>query len=302
MGFLVGCLNTLVWTTYFSKISAWLRLAHLSTPMRRSVKIVNLVVILPIGIFLCVSPLFSPFAALPLAQQVSAVYEHCIRNCMLTRTSQWQWLHHCDSFPGEAILAGRSYANETSTITFYYATLGTSVKNPYFGYSMSRQGSYSVNWTLELDGPSQVAVPAELLPLVRSVSYDPEKSTMSATCLAANDSSTNASECMLGHFVRDNLSISLNDTRVNTEIQVRPVDKEWLYSNDAPSFTLHYVKPNGQLGDMIMETAVTQRNHCEILKICLQASTPTLEVIAPLGLALWAEDRYATYCYSPKAV
>jgi hypothetical protein len=106
---------------------------------------------------------------------------------------------------------------------------------------------------------------------------------------------------MWGYFIRDDLSIYLNDTRhINTEIKLRPVDKEWLYSNDAPSFALHYVKPNGQLGDLVMETAVTKRNHCELLKICLQAPAPTLDTVIPLGLALWAEDRYATYCYAPK--
>ena len=105
---------------------------------------------------------------------------------------------------------------------------------------------------------------------------------------------------MRGYFILDDLSIYLNDTRTNTEIEVRPVDKEWLYPNDAPSFTLHEVRPNGQLGDMIMTSAVTRRDHPEALKICLQAPAPTLDVIVPLGLALWAEDRYATFCYAPR--
>lgn len=223
------------------------------------------------------------------------------QQAVLTWAFQWQWLHHCDSFHGEAILEGRSHVNASSLVTFYYAQQGTTVKHHYFDYRMSQQDIYSQNWTLELDNSSRIAAPTELSPLVQSVSYDFDKSTLSATCTTANDSSTNATECMWGYFIRDDLSIYLNDTRhINTEIKLRPVDKEWLYSNDAPSFALHYVKPNGQLGDLVMETAVTKRNHCELLKICLQAPAPTLDTVIPLGLALWAEDRYATYCYAPK--
>jgi hypothetical protein len=70
VGYFVGCLNILVWTTYFARISAWLRLADMSIPLRRLVKLFNLAVFFPIGIFICVGPFFAPFAALPLAEQV----------------------------------------------------------------------------------------------------------------------------------------------------------------------------------------------------------------------------------------
>ena len=72
VGYFVGCLNILVWTTYLARISPWLRLAVMSIPLRRLIKLLNLAVVLPIGIFMCVGPFFAPFAALPLAEQVFA--------------------------------------------------------------------------------------------------------------------------------------------------------------------------------------------------------------------------------------
>ena len=105
---------------------------------------------------------------------------------------------------------------------------------------------------------------------------------------------------MWGYFIHDDFSFYLNDTRINAEIKLRPVDKEWSYSDDAPSFTLRYVEPDDQLGDVVMQTAVTKRNHCELLKICLQVPAPTLDIVVPLGLALWAQDRHTTYCTTPR--
>jgi hypothetical protein len=155
--------------------------------------------------------------------------------------------------------------------------------------------------TLELDNASQLAVPAELVPLVQSVSYDLDKSTLSAKCTTINDSSSEPTACMWGYFIRGNLSFSLNNTIINAEVKLRPADKEWRYSDDAPSFSLHHVKPGSdQLGDMVMQTAVTKRNHCEILKICLRLPAPILDIVVPLGLVLLAQDRYATYCTTPR--
>jgi hypothetical protein len=151
--------------------------------------------------------------------------------------------------------------------------------------------------TLELDNASQIGVPAELVPLVQSVSYDLDKSTLSANCTTTNDTSSEPTACMWGYFTRDNLSFYLNNTVNNAEIRLRPLYKEWSYSDDAPSFSLYRVKPDSdQLGDMVMQTAVTMRNHCETLKICLRLPTPILDIIVPLGLALLAQDRYAAYC------
>ena len=83
MGYLVGCINTLVWSTYYTRISEWFRSTNIPTALRRLVTIFNLMIVLPVGIFMCIGPLFSPFAALPLSQQV--LYE---RRCYKLGTDQ----------------------------------------------------------------------------------------------------------------------------------------------------------------------------------------------------------------------
>lgn len=200
-------------------------------------------------------------------------------------------------YHGEAILEGLSYANESSLLTLYYAQQG----NSRYQYSMSQQDNSAI-WSLELLGnPGRFAraVPTNFSSFVQSVMYDLDKSTLSATC-TTTDSSGDSIGCLRGTFALDAFAFYLNDSRVNTETILRPTDREWMYSDDAPSFTLHYVQKDGQLGSVVMQSAVTKRNHCELLKICLQVPAPTLDVIVPLGLALWAEDHYATYCNTPR--
>jgi hypothetical protein len=80
-GYLVCCINIVVWTNYYTRISRWLRSSDISPSLRRLVKIANLTIILPVGIFMCVGPLFSPFAALSLSQQV--LYDHNIDSRVL---------------------------------------------------------------------------------------------------------------------------------------------------------------------------------------------------------------------------
>jgi hypothetical protein len=161
------------------------------------------------------------------------------------------------------------------------------------------QSNDSNIWTFDLGAASFNDDSPKFYPPVRSIAYDLNKSTMSATCM--NIGSKVAFPCMWGHFDRDYyFSMSLNDTRTNTVTKLRAVDREWYYSDDAPSFTLNNVAPDGQLGDMVMQSAVTKRSHCELLKVCLSKGAPGLEILAPLGLVLWAEDRYTSYCTTPR--
>lgn len=159
-------------------------------------------------------------------------------------------------------------------------------------------------WTLSLQNFSlPTPIPRDMHPFVQTISYDVDKNTMSAACTNPDSvvNTTLAKSCMWGYFIRNNgLSFVFNDTRTYTETKFQTVDKQWSYDDDAPSFELHKLRLNGEFGEVIIQTAVTKRNHCQLLKICLGSKIPNLGMLAPLGLALWAQDRYASYCSIPR--
>jgi hypothetical protein len=106
--------------------------------------------------------------------------------------------------------------------------------------------------------------------------------------------------CAFGNYsAKPYLAFKLQDSRTGAITQLRAVDKEWEYNNDAPSAVIHFQTPNG-LGGIALQSAVTQRNRCDVLKICLSSRTPDFTTLAPVGVLLLAQNIYAEYCTQPR--
>jgi len=138
------------------------------------------------------------------------------------------------------------------------------------------------NSTLDSESP---------LPDILAVSYS--KREISAYCKDGL--------CAFGNYsVASYLSFELYDSRIGATIRMRAVDKEWEFPDDAPSVVLSTQLSDDQLGSVVLQSAVTERNHCRTLKVCLSSRTPSFDTIAPLGVLLMAQNRYAEYCSRPR--
>jgi len=230
---------------------------------------------------MCISPLWTPFIALPLAEE-------------------WQWSHGCDSLAGDAILHGQSYNNKSSTVSLDFKPRGNMTRNFRVNYTMSQPdpNSDSNAWTLDLVNETQI--PPELLPVVESISYNGNKAgiTLFANCWDISGNLTTRFPCLAGNIGFDHLSLNFtfNGSLVTTETKFLADHKEWRWSSDAPSFALRRVLNGQPAGDIVLRTVVTQRNYCQFLKACLGYQASILDLVVPLGLALKYQDEYASYC------
>jgi hypothetical protein len=214
---------------------------------------------------------------------------------------QDEWIHRCDSFPVEVILNGRSYYSpqgEMPVASFYFWQNGVRVK--YYEYGLTQNGDDMDTLHLALTRV-EPGVPAGLYPLVSDITYQLVNQTMSASCGSNPDTLANATTlCMDGSFNDDQfLSFTTNDTRTNTITTLRAVDKQWKFAFDAPSFELKEVQHDNSLGNIALQTAVTERGHCNALKIC--SSGTGIDVLAPVGLTLLQQGKYGAVCTMPSS-
>ncbi|KAF9480186.1 hypothetical protein BDN70DRAFT_894366 [Pholiota conissans] len=225
------------------------------------------------------SPLFAPFAALPLAQQ-------------------WQWTHFCDSFAGEVELQGVTNPFQTPLAHFHYphAANDDVRKNLQYDYALVRNDSAAgLIQDFIYAGPFNTLA---ALPEVLTVSYNLADHTFSVYCLYT---SSKAVPCATGSYTTSPyLSFIIHIADTDEEIRLRAQDKEWGFSNDAPSFVLKFEDAGGQLGDIDLQSAVTKRSHCEILKICASSGAPDIATLVPLGIVLMTQDEYSQYCLLPR--
>ncbi|KIM36091.1 hypothetical protein M413DRAFT_20642 [Hebeloma cylindrosporum] len=281
-GYCVCWLNILVWTAYFDRyppsggFPKRVSCSSLRTVIRetrgRILRQIQ-VLLLPVAFLMCAGPLFVPFAALPLAQQ-------------------WQWTHFCDSFAGEVILSG--LMNPSPTASFYYPIQpNASVLEYYFDYSLVSNTTVPPG-----NPPSQLLVfnaradSSIIPPDIFAISYDVQAQEISADC--ANG------PCAFGNYsTKPYLSFTLQDSRTGLVTQLRAVDKEWKFPDDAPSVVLRN-REAGESGGIALQSAVTQRDHCENLKVCVSSRTPDFATLAPLGVLLMAQQTYADYCLRPR--
>ncbi|TFK32695.1 hypothetical protein BDQ12DRAFT_707569 [Crucibulum laeve] len=298
-GYCVCCVNILVWISYFDRLHAWVHPATFARGYaettcifkRSSVYCLNILFILPIAIVMCFGPLFSPFAALPLSQQ-------------------YQWMHICDKFPAEVILEGLSYASQNSKASFfYYPPISNFTREHYFDFYLDMATNESNIRTFSYGGvPPGSKVPRSLFPSARALTYDLNSKKISANCTiptlytTLDASQTPLVPCMEGYYTEnEKLTLVIEDTRTHVVTSMQVVNKEWTFKDDAPSFVLRFINPGGEPGNIALQTAVTKRNHCDTLKICLSSDVgPRVDTLAALGLALLAQDQFADYCTRPR--
>ncbi|KAF8967420.1 hypothetical protein BDZ97DRAFT_1916712 [Flammula alnicola] len=287
-GYCVCCVNILVWTTYYGRgyrwtgkfgtfLSNWREC--LSERQRATLRAVHFMLI-PLAFIMCAGPLFSPFAALPLAQQ-------------------WQWSHFCDSFAGEVILYGMTNPLQTPIASFYYPVTGSAAKRDfYFNYALITNATGPVSsQVLVYNGPPDLGL-SPVRPSIVSISYNLADKTLSAYC---QNTPALTGPCAMGNYsTTPYLSFLVRDAQTGAKTRLRAQDKEWQFSDDAPSFVLKVQNSDGGLGAIAIQSAVTQRNHCENLKICLSSGTPDFATLVPLGVILMAQDAYSEYCLRPR--
>ena len=131
----------------------------------------------------------------------------------------------------------------------------------------------------------------------RYQSPPPEKAFQCATTI---NSTSVPVPCMTGtHQISLYLKISLQDSGNTTYL--RAVDNEWQF-DDAPSIVLRYSSsdPRQPLGSIAIESGVTKRNNCEVLKACLGSRKLGFDILAPIGVAFISQNNFATSCTQPR--
>jgi hypothetical protein len=131
--------------------------------------------------------------------------------------------------------------------------------------------------------------------LISNITYNFVTYSVSGTCTSPSSNST--APCIEGSFNPGNyLSFDFRDLRTNTSTTLQAVDKEWTFTNDAPSVLLKNTS-----GAEVIRTDVTKPGKfgCTYLKVCAgQDAGP--QIIVPIGLILIRQMDYAIECTTPK--
>ena len=199
-------------------------------------------------------------------------------------------------------MEGLSYGspgNELALASFYFGPSANRTK--YYEYTMTLDPGDSNVWNF---GFSQfvpgVTIPSDVYPLVQNISYQMANQTFSATCTTGPEANGTTS-CMQGSFDEGGyLSLNINNTLANVVTNLRAVDKNWMFvpADDAPSYILAEVEPDGSLGQSQLRTAVTFPGHCTILKLCSETG---IDVLPPVGLTLMRQNAYSIVCTTPNS-
>ena len=193
------------------------------------------------------------------------------------------------------ILNGGTNPSQTPTASFYYPSqANSSVLEFNFDYSLETNTTVipgNLNYPgLVFNAPAGSSFAP---PDIVAISYDIQNQTIFADCAKRL--------CAFGNYsTTPYLSFTLQDSRTGALTQLQSVDKEWKFPDDAPSVVLRYRGADGKSGGIALQSAVTQRDHCETLKVCLSSRTPDLATLAPLGILLMAQQKYAGYCLQPR--
>ena len=193
------------------------------------------------------------------------------------------------------ILNGGTNPSQIPTASFYYPsqTNGSSLEL-YFDYSLLANTTVTprnINSQFLVFNASSGSsfIPPDIL----AITYDIQNQTISANCADGL--------CAFGNYsTAPFLSFTLQDARTGAITQLRAADKEWKFPDDAPSVSLRYSNTGDKPGGIVLQSSVTQRNHCETLKVCLSSRTPDFATLAPLGVLLMAQQTYADYCLRPR--
>ncbi|KAJ7775992.1 hypothetical protein DFH07DRAFT_731981, partial [Mycena maculata] len=199
--------------------------------------------------------------------------------------------HRCDPYMVEVVLSGLTFNSpddQAPVATFYFRQPNDALQQGYV-YNLTNDAADASIWHF-------APVPGQALAETPSVTYDLGNSTLEANCPG------NASQCAHGSFKDSGLlSFSLTNVFNTSTVNLSAVDKDWDYgqSDDAPSYMLKEVRPDGSLGKVVVRTAVTEVGHCTNLKLC--ANDASIETLAPVGLTLMKQNAYAIVCTTPNS-
>jgi hypothetical protein len=311
-GYLVTIVNVFITVAGFDYYQKWFFPPRPEEkPRRRSrsfyiLHAVGLTTSLIIATVLCATPFFGPFAALPLSQEASPTFFIADPLYLLSR---WHWLHECDSFPTEIILTGQSNPNISSMISFYTSPLQPGPQQP-----PQKQHAYDFDF-VNLPGykllqhrPVDTSTLFEE-PWIKTMFLDMSQnkifgcqSTISQASiqdLLVNPEAT----CLDATGTYDKnpyLTFSTSTTSPPTTIFTRAEAREYAFSDGAPSFSLRFANPDGNLTDRnLLRSAVTKRNSPSILKVCSNAGA-SAEVLGPLGLFMDALNQFTLQIDRPR--
>ncbi|KAF7349424.1 hypothetical protein MSAN_01732300 [Mycena sanguinolenta] len=268
-GFFWGCVNIVVWMWYFQSVDNCPRTrfsagrdSTFSQIARFSRKWGRIGILVPVAITMGLGPFFGPVQA---------------------------WLHRCDSFNGEVILNGLFFSspnNEAPVASFYFRQPNGTLQKQY-DYNLTNDAVNPSIWYFSLLPGSDSAAQ------IQNVTYDLDNLIFVATCPG------NTTQCTQGTFQDAGyLSFLISDKASNATVaDMRAVDTDWDYGrhwDDAPSYILREVNADGSLGSVVVRTAVTEPGHCTILKLC--ANDASIATLAPVGLTLYAQNKYSVVC------
>lgn len=188
------------------------------------------------------------------------------------------------------------------------------------------------NWRFSLrswDAP-QSSIPLDFYPTLQAVHYNFATLTIDGNCTlpaSANATgnavgNTTTVPCMTGTFdpsahLHFNITsaVPLNSTLASSYPTAVPNatsslsihDNGWDFNTYAPALRLQEQQPDGQLGQLVLETAITKPHDSTELKVCVagpegrQGATVQPEVLVPLGLVLMRQADYALYSTQPSS-
>ncbi|KAJ7253181.1 hypothetical protein C8J57DRAFT_1077031 [Mycena rebaudengoi] len=272
-GFFWGCVNIVAWMWYFQRknISGSTgRSLIRSRVLRYSWRLGHILVLFPVAVIMCLGPFFAPTIGINLSRENA-------------------WLHRCDSYMVEVVLGGLAFSSPqdaTPIAAFYF-------RQP-DGRLEKQQEYHLINdrddiWHLTPAGQTPSSLP--------TVTYYLGNSTLSATCTTPN-----ATICTVGSFQESGfLTFSIVDAFNKSTVTLRAVDKEWVYgkADDAPSYILREVQDKGDLGAVVVRTAVTNLHDCTSLKLC--ANSANVQTLVPVGLTLLKQNEYSKVCTTPNS-
>lgn len=227
-----------------------------------------------------------------------------------------------------AILDAKSHKDPSYVVdvAHFYANVPAASPMPLFTYEITNPDGGD-NWLFNLrswDAP-QSSIPLHLYPTLQSVHYNFATFTLSGNCTLpdgmASNTTTSAHSCMLGTFnpnahLQFNItsSIPLNTTLsaaypagvANATTNLAIPNKRWTFQHYAPALNLRETDGKGQLGDSVLQAAVTKPRDVTELKVCVNgmqgggSGMAGAEVLAPLGLVLMRQADYALLATTPK--
>lgn len=176
----------------------------------------------------------------------------------------------------EVVLQGRHPSEATSSATFSFDDGRGYTYDLYNGRSLLYRYPDIANTTL---------------PTLQNVTFDLTMSQISGQCLL----SAHHFDCLSGQMDQDldsTTHLTFNFTADlgfgNQTSALRAVDRDWQYSDDAPSLILHDLN----VGRNVMRTAVTKRGDCTQLKICAN-DFGEANLLVPVGRILIAQEKWS---------